>query len=52
MEPGRGPGRRIGLIDWGTAAPGTRLWDLAYAVHGLVPLSAAPEWTRPDADRR
>jgi hypothetical protein len=22
-----------GLIDWDVAAPGTRLWDLAYAAH-------------------
>ncbi|WP_344026931.1 aminoglycoside phosphotransferase family protein [Pseudonocardia kongjuensis] len=46
------PAAGWGLIDWDTAAPGTRLWDLAYAVHSLVPLSAAPEWTRPDTDRR
>jgi len=23
------------FIDWDTAAPGTRLWDLAYAMHGF-----------------
>ncbi|MQS06025.1 phosphotransferase enzyme family protein [Streptomyces alkaliphilus] len=28
------------FIDWDAAAPGTRLWDLAYAAHGFVPLSA------------
>lgn len=27
------------LIDWDNAGPGSRLWDLAYAVHGFVPLS-------------
>src|SRR4029079_18666368 len=31
---------RWAFIDWDCAAPGTRLWDLAYAVHGFVPLSA------------
>ncbi len=34
----RAPGRLV-LIDWDGAAPGSRLWDLAYAVHGFVPLS-------------
>jgi len=28
------------VIDWDTAAPGTRLWDLAYTAHSLVPLTA------------
>ncbi|GAA4210541.1 phosphotransferase [Actinocatenispora rupis] len=32
------------FIDWDGAAPGTRLWDLAYALHGFVPLSADPRW--------
>ena len=45
-------GPRLAFIDWDTAAPGTRLWDLAYAVHGFVPLSADPRWRRPDAGRR
>ncbi|GAA3851220.1 aminoglycoside phosphotransferase family protein [Saccharothrix violaceirubra] len=40
------------FIDWDTAAPGTRLWDVAYALHGFVPLSADPEWNRADAGRR
>jgi hypothetical protein len=26
------------LIDWDGAGPGSRLWDLAYAAHGFVPL--------------
>lgn len=40
------------FIDWDTAAPGSRLWDLAYAMHGFIPLSARPEWQRTDvADR-
>ncbi|MER6950002.1 phosphotransferase [Nonomuraea sp. NPDC000554] len=40
------------FIDWDTAAPGTRLWDVAYAMHGFVPLSAHPRWRRPDAETR
>jgi len=45
-------GPRWGFIDWDLAAPGTRLWDVAYAVHGFVPLSANPRWQRQDADTR
>ena len=26
------------LIDWDNAGPGSRLWDLAYAAHGFIPL--------------
>ena len=40
------------FIDWDTAAPGTRLWDLAYAIHGFVPLSANPAYQRDDASHR
>lgn len=29
------------FIDWDGAGPGSRLWDLAYAAHGFVPLSPA-----------
>jgi Phosphotransferase enzyme family len=36
------------FIDWDTAAPGSRLWDLAYAIHGFVPLSANPRYRRGD----
>lgn len=32
-------GARPVFIDWDGAGPGTRLWDLAYAVHGFVPLA-------------
>jgi Ser/Thr protein kinase RdoA (MazF antagonist) len=32
--------RQWAFIDWDTAAPGSRLWDVAYALHGFVPLSA------------
>jgi Phosphotransferase enzyme family len=44
--------RQWAFIDWDTAAPGTRLWDLAYALHGFVPLSANPGHQRADAGRR
>jgi Phosphotransferase enzyme family len=37
------------FIDWDGAGPGSRLWDLAYAVKAFVPLSADPAWQRPDA---
>lgn len=29
------------FIDWDGAGPGSRLWDLAYAAHGFVPLQPA-----------
>jgi hypothetical protein len=35
---------RWAFIDWDGAAPGTRRWDLAYALHGFVPLSAGDGW--------
>jgi Ser/Thr protein kinase RdoA (MazF antagonist) len=41
-----------GLIDWDCAAPGTRMWDLAYAAHGFVPLTADPSAARPDPAHR
>ncbi|WP_449344183.1 phosphotransferase enzyme family protein [Streptomyces nigrescens] len=40
------------FIDWDTAAPGSRLWDVAYAVHGFIPLSAHPGRQRADAGER
>ena len=40
------------FIDWDIAAPGSRLWDLAYAAHGFVPLSADERWRRLDLQRR
>ncbi|NUR91634.1 MAG: phosphotransferase [Nonomuraea sp.] len=40
------------LIDWDTAAPGSRLWDVAYALHGFVPLSAHPDWQQRDMAAR
>ena len=33
-------GERWVFIDWDGAGPGSRLWDLAYAAHGFVPLHA------------
>jgi hypothetical protein len=45
-------GSRWAFIDWDLAAPGTRLWDVAYAVHGFAPLSANPRWQRSDAALR
>ncbi|MEU6258485.1 aminoglycoside phosphotransferase family protein [Streptomyces sp. NPDC047043] len=43
---------RWAFIDWDTAAPGSRLWDVAYAIRGFVPLSAHPDWQTPDAAAR
>jgi hypothetical protein len=40
------------FIDWDGAGPGSRLWDLAYAMKAFVPLSADPGWQRPDAAAR
>jgi Phosphotransferase enzyme family len=40
------------FIDWDGAGPGSRLWDLAYAVRAFVPLSADPAWQRADAAAR
>lgn len=35
-------GSVVAFVDWDTAAPGPRMWDLAYLAYTLVPL-AAPE---------
>lgn len=43
---------RWAFIDWDTAGPGTRLWDLAYAMHGFAPLTANPAYQRADDGRR
>ncbi|WP_431943338.1 phosphotransferase [Micromonospora marina] len=45
-------GDRWVVIDWDNAGPGSRLWDLAYAAHGFIPLSAHPDWQHTDAGRR
>jgi hypothetical protein len=31
------------LIDWDTAVPGPRVWDIAYAVYRFIPLSYAQD---------
>jgi hypothetical protein len=38
----------VGVIDWDTASPGPRAWDLAYLAYRLVPLV---DPTNPDVDR-
>jgi Ser/Thr protein kinase RdoA (MazF antagonist) len=43
-----GDGRCV-FIDWDSAGPGSRLWDLGYAAHGFVPLHAGGD---PAADAR
>ncbi|MFD2762627.1 phosphotransferase [Micromonospora eburnea] len=45
-------GERWVFIDWDNAGPGSRLWDLAYAIHGFVPMSAHPDWQHADAGPR
>lgn len=45
-------GNQWALIDWNNAAPGSRLWDLAYAIHGFIPLSADPRFHPVDSDAR
>jgi hypothetical protein len=50
-------GRPSALVDWGFAAPGRRLWDVAYAVWWLVPLHrpqymATIGWPEVDQGRR
>lgn len=47
-----GDDARWTFIDWDSAGPGSRLWDIAYALHGFVPLSAHSDWQRPDAADR
>lgn len=36
-------GERWVLVDWDGAGPGSRTWDLAYAAHGVVPLSPSTD---------
>jgi len=43
-------GARWVFIDWDGSGPGSRLWDLAYAAHGFVPLGAGGDPTH-DAGR-
>ncbi|WP_448060471.1 phosphotransferase enzyme family protein [Cellulomonas hominis] len=41
-----------GLIDFDTASPGPRLWDLAYLAYRIVPLTGSPDPTAPPASSR
>lgn len=34
---------RWAFIDWDAVGPGSRLWDVAHALHGFIPLSAHPD---------
>ena len=43
-------GERWVFIDWDGAGPGSRLWDLAYAIRAFVPLEAGGDPV-PDAHR-
>jgi Ser/Thr protein kinase RdoA (MazF antagonist) len=45
-------GEALAFLDWDCAAPGTRLWDVAYALHGFLPLSADPGRQHLDAAAR
>jgi hypothetical protein len=40
------------FIDWDVAAPGARLWDVAYAAHGFVPLSGDLAFAQVNAAHR
>lgn len=39
-----------GLIDWDTASPGPRAWDVAYLAYRLVPLTGPHNPDAPDVD--
>jgi hypothetical protein len=43
---------QFAFIDWDGAGPGSRLWDLAYAAHGFVPLSPGPQLSDREAAQR
>ena len=43
-------GLPVGVIDWDTAHPAPRWWDVAYAVYCLAPFS--PEWGTPESQWR
>ncbi|NMO56175.1 aminoglycoside phosphotransferase family protein [Actinoplanes sp. TBRC 11911] len=47
-------GRLTGVIDWDTASPGPRVWDVAYLAYRLVPLTdpANPDGVRNGDDNR
>ncbi|MBQ1011112.1 aminoglycoside phosphotransferase family protein [Micromonospora sp. M51] len=43
-------GRLSGVIDWDTASPGPRLWDVAYLAYRLVPLADPSNGDAIDSD--
>ena len=43
---------QLTFIDWDGAGPGSRLWDLAYAAHGFVPLSPNASLSDEEAGQR
>ncbi len=44
--------RLTGVIDWDTASPGPRIWDLAYLAYRLVPLTDPANRDAPDLGLR
>jgi hypothetical protein len=40
-------GRIVGVIDFDTASPGPRIWDLAYLAYRIVPLTSANDLSFP-----
>jgi phosphotransferase family enzyme len=44
--------RLVGFIDWDTAGPSTREWDLAFTALPWVPLAAVPGGGRPGSKER
>ncbi|MGC5165212.1 phosphotransferase [Luteimicrobium sp. DT211] len=44
-------GRMVGLIDFDTASPGPRVWDLAYLAYRLAPFVEDAGWSGDDAER-
>ena len=44
--------RLVGLIDFDTASPGPRIWDLAYLAYRLVPLTGEPDADAPPPSDR
>jgi len=44
-------GRVVGVIDFDTCSPGSRIWDIAYLATRMVPLTAEPPVGAPGGDR-
>jgi hypothetical protein len=51
VESGHRPAP-LGVHRLGSRRPGSRLWDVAYALHGFVLLSANPRYQRPNPAHR